>query len=118
MDGAVDYSQAIKSESTYDFHYNRDNVEVSVKLPFLFEYSTKTLYMGKTFLNTIFPMKESDEGKLIRFDLNDTLLGTILGEESLAQFDEQKVRSINKAMKREFSRQLMISTDHITAMFP
>lgn len=99
MDGAVDYSQAIKSESTYDFHYNRDNVEVSVKLPFLFEYSTKTLYMGKTFLNTIFPMKESDEGKLIRFDLNDTLLGTILGEESLAQFDEQKIRSINKAMK-------------------
>lgn len=99
IDGAVDYSQAIKSESTYDFHYNRDNVEISVKLPFLFEYSTKTLYMGKTFLNTIFPMKESDEGKLIRFDLNDTLLRTALGEESLAQFDEKKVRSINKAMK-------------------
>lgn len=99
IDGAVDYSQAIKSESTYDFHYYRDNVEISVKLPFLFEYSTKTLYMGKTFLNTIFPMKESDEGKLIRFDLNDTLLRTALGEESLAQFDEKKVRSINKAMK-------------------
>lgn len=99
IDGAVDYSKAIKSESTYDFHYNRDNVEVSVKLPFLFEYSSKTLYMGKTFLNTIFPMKESDEGKLIRFDLNDTLLSTVLGEESLAQFDEKKVRSINKAMK-------------------
>ncbi|MBV5320984.1 MAG: hypothetical protein JZU62_04810 [Sulfuricurvum sp.] len=97
--GAVDYSHAIKTESTYDFHYNRDNVEVSVKLPFLFDYSTKTLYMGKTFLNTIFPMDESDEGKFIRFDLNDTLISSALGEESLSQFDENKVRSINSAMK-------------------
>lgn len=99
IDGAVDYSNDIRSESIYNAHYNRDNVEVSVKLPFLFEYSTKTLYMGRTFLNTIFPMKESDEGKLIRFDLNDTLLSSVLGEESLAQFNEKKVRNINTAMK-------------------
>lgn len=99
IDGAVDYSNDIRSEYIYNAHYNRDNVEVSVKLPFLFEYSTQTLYMGRTFLNTIFPMKESDEGKLIRFDLNDTLLSSVLGEESLAQFDEKKVRNINTAIK-------------------
>lgn len=99
LNGAVDYTDSIKSEATYDFHYNRDNVEVSIKFPFLFDYSTKTLYMGKTFLNTIFPMKEADEGKLIRFDFNDSLISTLLGEESLKQFDESKVRSLNNAMK-------------------
>ncbi|MDD5158652.1 MAG: hypothetical protein PHI47_09545 [Sulfuricurvum sp.] len=100
MNGAVDYSDTIKSEATYDFHYNRDNVEASIKLPFLFDYSTKTLYMGKTFLNTIFPMKEEDEGKLIRFDLNDSLISTLLGEESMKQFDETKVRSLNSATQQ------------------
>jgi len=99
LNGAVDYTDSIKSEATYDFHYNRDNVEASIKLPFLFDYSTKTLYMGKTFLNTIFPVKEADEGKLIRFDLNDTLISTLIGEESMKQFDESKARSLNKAMK-------------------
>ncbi|HZF70007.1 hypothetical protein [Sulfuricurvum sp.] len=99
INGAVDYADSIKSEATYDFHYNRDNVETSIKLPFLFDYSTNTLYMGKTFLNTIFPMKEEDEGKLIRFDLNDSLISTLIGEKSIKQFDEDKVRSLNSAMK-------------------
>ncbi|MDD2368909.1 MAG: hypothetical protein PHQ90_06365 [Sulfuricurvum sp.] len=99
LNGAVDYADSIKSEATYDFHYNRDNVETSIKLPFLFDYSTKTLYMGKTFLNTIFPMKEEDEGKLIRLDLNDSFITTLISEESMKQFDEDKVRSLNSAMK-------------------
>lgn len=99
LNGAVDYTDSIKSEATYDFHYNRDNVEVSMKFPLLFDYSTKTLYVGKTFLNTIFPMKEADEGKLIRFDLNDSLISTLLGEDSIKQFEESNARSLNNAMK-------------------
>ena len=99
LNGAVNYSNSIQSEATYDLHYNKDNVEVSMRFPFLFDYSTKTLYMGKTMLNTIFPMKAEDEGKFIRFDLNDTLISTMIGEESMKQFDEQKVRSINTAIK-------------------
>ncbi|OHD89116.1 hypothetical protein [Sulfuricurvum sp. RIFCSPLOWO2_12_FULL_43_24] len=99
INGAIDYRDTIRSEATYDMHYNRDNVEISMKFPFLFDYSTKTLYMGKTFLNTIFPMKGEDEGKLIRFDLNDTLISTLIGEESMKQFDEKKIHSINAAIK-------------------
>jgi hypothetical protein len=99
INGAVDYSNPIQSEATYDLHYNKDNVEVSMRFPFLFDYSTKTLYMGKTMLNTIFPMKDEDEGKLIRFDLNDTHISALIGEDGLKHFDEKKVHSINTAIK-------------------
>lgn len=99
LNGAVNYSNSIQSEATYDLHYNKDNVEVSMRFPFLFDYSTKTLYMGKTMLNTIFPMKAEDEGKFIRFDLNDSIISTLIGEEGLKQFDEKKVHSINTAIK-------------------
>lgn len=99
LNGAVNYSNGIQSEATYDLHYNKDNVEVSMRFPFLFDYSTKTLYMGKTMLNTIFPMKAEDEGKFIRFDLNDSIISTLIGEEGLKQFDEKKVHSINTAIK-------------------
>lgn len=50
-------------------------------------------------LNTIFPLKAEDEGKLIRFDLNDTLISTLIGEESMKQFDDKIVRSLNSAIK-------------------
>ncbi|HLD22586.1 MAG TPA: hypothetical protein VJA83_01500, partial [Sulfuricurvum sp.] len=99
INGAIDFRDTIRSEAIYDLHYNKDNVEISMKFPFLFDYSTKTLYMGKTFLNTIFPMQTEDEGKFIRFDLNDTLISSIIGEESMKQFDEKKVLSINTAIQ-------------------
>lgn len=99
LNGAVNYAGSIQSEATYDFRYNKDNVDLSIKLPFMFDYSTKSLYMGKTFLNTIFPLKAEDEGKLIRFDLNDTLISTLIGAESMKQFDDKIVRSINGAMR-------------------
>lgn len=99
INGAIDYRDTIRSEAIYDLHYNKDNVEISMKFPFLFDYSTKTLYMGKTFLNTIFPMRAEDEGKFIRFDLNDTLISSLITEESMKQFDEKKVHSINAAIK-------------------
>lgn len=99
LNGAVNYSGSIQSEATYDLHYNKDNVEISMKFPFMFDYSTKSLYMGKTFLNTIFPMKAENEGKLIRFDLNDTLISTLIGEDGMKQFDDKIVRSLNTAVK-------------------
>ena len=99
INGAVNYSNSIQSEATYDLHYNKDNVEISMRFPFLFDYSTKTLYMGKTMLNTIFPMRAEDEGKFIRFDLNDSIISTLITEESMKQFDEKKVHSINAAIK-------------------
>lgn len=98
LNGAINYSGTLQSEATYDLHYNKDNVEISMKFPFLFDYSTKSLYMGRTFLNTVFPLKTEDEGKLIRFDLNDTLISTLIGKEGMKQFDEKIVRSINGAM--------------------
>lgn len=99
LNGAINYAGGIQSEATYDLHYNKDNVEISMRFPFLFDYSTKTLYMGRTFLNTIFPMKPEDEGKMIRFDLNDSIISTVIGEDNMKQFDEKTVHSINTAMK-------------------
>src|SRR6266568_1726192 len=41
IDGALDTKNK-KSETLYDLHYNKDNVEVSIKLPLLIDYNTKT----------------------------------------------------------------------------
>jgi hypothetical protein len=99
INGAVDYSDQIKSEATYDLHYNRDNLEISMKFPFLVDYSSKSIYMGKTFLNTIFPMQPEDEGKLIQFDLNTSALNSLFDENRTILFDATVARNLNNAFK-------------------
>ncbi|QOX77660.1 hypothetical protein FY034_01465 [Trichlorobacter lovleyi] len=78
-DGAIDMKNK-KSEVLYNLHYDQDNVEVSIKVPLLFDYTTQTLYVGTTLFNTIFPMAPGNQGKLIRIDLNDLL--KLAGEKS------------------------------------
>ncbi|GFE62049.1 hypothetical protein [Geobacter sp. AOG2] len=76
MDGAVDM-KGKRSEALYDLHYNKDNVEVSIKLPLLVDYNTQTLYVGTSFLTTILdvvsPQGPETRGKLIKIDMNELL---------------------------------------------
>src|SRR6185369_13764843 len=51
-DGAIDM-KAKKSEALYDFHYDKDNVEVSIRLPVMMDYNTQTIYVGTSIFNTI-----------------------------------------------------------------
>ncbi|MGD0584811.1 MAG: hypothetical protein ABSA86_03410 [Oryzomonas sp.] len=76
VDGAIDM-KAKKSEALYDLKYNRDNVEVSIKLPLLVDYNTQTIYVGTSLLTTILdavsPQGPETRGKLIKIDMNDLL---------------------------------------------
>lgn len=76
VEGAVDF-KVKKSEVLYDFHYNKDNVEVSIKIPLLLDYNTQTIYVGTSIFNTIldaiYPQSLETKGKLIRININDLL---------------------------------------------
>jgi hypothetical protein len=76
IDGAIDM-KAKKSEVLYDLHYNRDNVEISIRLPLLIDYSTQTIYVGTSLLTTVLdavsPQGPETRGKLIKIDMNDLL---------------------------------------------
>lgn len=75
-EGAIDL-QAKRSEALYDLRYDRDNVEVSIKLPLLIDYNTQTMYVGTslltTLLETVYPQAPSTRGRLIRIQLSDLL---------------------------------------------
>src|SRR5690242_12160974 len=51
IDGALDMKNK-KSEALYDLHYDKDNVEISIRLPLLIDYNTQTIYVGPSLLNT------------------------------------------------------------------
>lgn len=63
-----------KSEATYDLKYSQNNVDISFKFPVLIDYSKPSVYIGNSFINTVFPRSAEDEGKLIRIDLNDSII--------------------------------------------
>jgi len=69
-DGAIDLKTR-KSEVLYNLLYNQDNLDVSVKVPLLLDYTTQTLYVGTTFLNSIFPLPPGSKGKMIKVDFNE-----------------------------------------------
>ncbi|HZV81783.1 MAG TPA: hypothetical protein VFF53_06405 [Geobacteraceae bacterium] len=75
-DGAID-SKAKKSEVLYDFHYDKDNVEVSIRLPVMMDYNTQTIYVGTsiftTILEAVYPLPTATRGKLIRINIGDLL---------------------------------------------
>ncbi|KAB0671516.1 hypothetical protein F6V30_02750 [Oryzomonas sagensis] len=76
MDGAIDMT-AKKSEVLYDLHYNKDNVDVSIKLPLLFDYNAQTIYVGTSLLNTVLdvvaPRAPETRGKLIKINIGELL---------------------------------------------
>ena len=107
-DGAVDM-KAKKSEVLYDIRYDRDNFEVSLKLPMLVEYDTQTIYVGTsvltTILETMYPQAPSTKGKLIRININELLqegakespeLAKLLGERRLTV---QNIDAFNRTIK-------------------
>ncbi len=87
-DGAIDM-KAKKSEVLYDFRYDKDNVEVSVKLPMMMDYSTQTLYIGTsiftTILETVYPLAPATRGKLIRINLPELLKEAAADNQELAK---------------------------------
>jgi hypothetical protein len=89
VDGAVDM-QNKKSEALYDLHYSKDNVEVSIKLPLLIDYSTKTIYVGSSIFHTLLdmasPQEAGSKGKLIRINIPE-----LVREESVDSPDLSKM---------------------------
>jgi hypothetical protein len=75
-DGAVDM-KAKKSEVLYELRYDRDNVEVAVKLPMFMDYDTQTIYVGPSVINTIletfYPQAPSLKGKLLRINVRELI---------------------------------------------
>ena len=76
LDGAVDMKTK-KTEVLYDLRYEKDNVEVSVKMPLFIDYNTQTIYVGTSLFNTIlhifYPQAPETKGKLIRLNINELL---------------------------------------------
>ncbi|MEW5832886.1 MAG: hypothetical protein AB1763_08615 [Campylobacterota bacterium] len=93
--GSVDMQRA-RSEALYDLRYAQNNVEISLRVPLMADYEKRVLYIGNSFLNTLFPMRPDDEKKLIRFDLNDTLMQNFFPEDA---FNATAFRSMNRALK-------------------
>lgn len=99
-DGAIDM-KAKRSEVLYNLHYDQDNVEVSIKVPLLLDYSKQTLYIGTTLFNTVFPMPPTSKGKLIKVDLNDLLKLTGEKSDKLKNMLGQKnFDSVNEGLKQ------------------
>jgi len=108
VDGAIDM-KAKKSEVLYDLHYDKDNVEVSIKLPLLIDYSTQTIYVGTSLLNTvletIYPKMPATKGKLIKININEFLKENSENVPELANvinkncFNPKNIDSINNAVK-------------------
>jgi len=87
-DGTIDM-KARKSELLYDFRYDRDNVEVSIKLPVMMDYNTQTIYVGTSILTTVletaYPQAPPTRGKLIKIDLAELLKETAKDQQELAK---------------------------------
>ena len=87
-DGAIDM-KVRKSELLYDIRYDKDNVEVSIKLPVMMDYNTQTIYVGTSILTTIletaYPQAPSTRGKLIKIDLAELLKETAKDQQELAK---------------------------------
>lgn len=94
LDGAIDM-KAKKSEVLYDLHYNKDNVEVSIKLPLLVDYNAQTLYVGTSFLNTVLdivaPQTPETRGKLIKINI-----GELLKEGAASSPELAKLMDVNR----------------------
>lgn len=115
LDGAVD-TTAKRSQVLYALRYERDNLEVSVKLPILMDYGTQTVYLGTsiytTVLESLYPDAPSTRGKLIRIDLNKLLQEGTAKKPELAKvvgsnlLNGKNIDLINNAIKTAVLKEL------------
>ena len=106
--GAVDM-KGKKAEVLYDLRYDKDNVNVSVKLPLFVDYNTQTIYLGTSFLNTVletaYPLAPATKGKLIKININEILKENMEDSPELSKllnknyFSAKNVDLINNAIK-------------------
>jgi hypothetical protein len=114
-DGAIDMKTK-RSEVICGLHYDKDNVEVSIKFPLLIDYGSQTIYVGTSFLNTIFetafPQAPATRGKLIRINLDELLQESPVSTQKLTnlidknRFSSQNMESINSAGRAGILRAL------------
>lgn len=75
-DGTIDM-KSNRSEAIYALHYQKDNVDISFKIPLLLDHSNKTLYVGESFINTFleiaYPQLPPVKKGLLKIDLNELL---------------------------------------------
>jgi len=115
LDGAVD-TTAKRSQVLYALRYERDNLEISVKLPILMDYGTQTVYLGTsiytTVLESLYPQAPPTRGKLIRIDLNKLLQEGTAKKPELAKvvgsnlLNGKNIDLINNAIKAAVLKEL------------
>ncbi|NVN90398.1 MAG: hypothetical protein HXX11_07305 [Desulfuromonadales bacterium] len=108
VDGAIDM-KAKKAEVLYDLRYDKDNVEVSIKIPLLIDYTTQTMYVGTSIFNTIleslYPRIPAARGRLFKINLNELLREGSADMPELSKlvtenrFTPKSIESINNAVK-------------------
>lgn len=109
IDGAVD-TKSKKSQAVYDLNYSKDNVEVSIKLPLLIDYSSQTIYIGPSFLNTLLdiasPQMVKSKGQLIKINIpelvreqatNSSELPKLLGDDRFNSKNMDLMSNVFKA---------------------
>jgi hypothetical protein len=102
-------SKTKRIETVYEMHYSKDNAEVSIKIPLLLDYKTKTIYIGKSVFNTVleaaYPQLPPIGEGLIKIDLNELLKDDKTGKEALDKifgedrFSPKNIDLIVKAIK-------------------
>jgi len=107
-DGAIDM-KSNRSEAIYALHYQKDNVDISIKVPLLLDHNNKTLYVGESFINTFleiaYPQLPPVKNGLLKIDLNELMkvdnasndkFLKIFGED---RFSSKNLELINNAFK-------------------
>lgn len=132
IDGAIDL-KGKKSEVLYDLRYNKDNVDISIKMPLLMDYNSQTIYIGTSFLHTILdiatPQSLETKGKLIRIPLGELLkegkagsaeLSKLLGDDRFSPktmdifnriFKNSIMKAVAKLDDSRFSDQVLSELD-------
>jgi hypothetical protein len=73
FNGAVDSTNA-REEIIFDFRYNQNNVDASIKFPVLVDYKKQRIYIGKSIINTLFlPPKMFEKTIMLDFSKNSQL---------------------------------------------
>ncbi len=106
--GALDLKSK-RSEALYDLHYNKDNVEISVRLPLLVDYNAQTIYLGPSIfniaLNIASPQEITGKDQLIKINIPELMRELTGSSPELAKlyddkrFSAQNMDLINNVFK-------------------
>lgn len=92
--GAVD-QKGQRAEVLYDLHYNKDNVELSLRLPLLIDYRTQTIYIGPSFIHTLLsvvaPQETNGKELLLQINIPELLRQEAATSPSLAKMADEKL---------------------------